>query len=592
MFSKLITALAMLTPIALCAIPASAQPDADPASPWPAEVADHQPVAPGEHPRLFFRESDLPELRAFAKTPAGLQMIARLQEQLGGDMLTEPASAYNDVTEAYGKGGPKLRGSEWPDGTFSISHPAGYGFLYQLTDDESYARLGIQSFEKLLEGQRDRDREGRYSFRNPGGALRAGPSLGWTALGYDLLYDAMSPEQRQKYARAIESYDEGQWTSLEELARGARHNPGSNHWGMQVGGAGLALLAIKGDPELENPDRIEKLLQENRKAMIRNVTEGFGDHGWYAEGDGTGVMASHIIYLPALQAYREVEGLDYTSPRPNARWPVLKFIHMSYPQGDKQPGFPKRGAYPHNVWATEAMTGPGTFRSGFAIVAPEERPALMWLYNRTQGFVGPYETGNPYPHNTILAFVNWPRPGQPGAEEADPGSILPHAFRDEKNGFYATRNRWQDENDVLVTLQTRATRGLHKADKEAGQLWVWGMGQRLQFGTMKGEVADYQAADDGSMLLTMDNGTSLAVDFSKTSGADALLATTGPGAKAANPKGDHLAAQTLQLAGQDVHLLMLSESGEHPKAVVQGDAIHVNGQQITIEDGQLQLSKM
>lgn len=422
------------------ATPAVAQEQPD--TPWPAKVADFTPPAPGEHPRLFFRESDLPELKAFAKTPAGQQMIARLKEQLGGDGKTDPASAYNNMTEAYGKTGPKPRSGEWPDGTYSVSHPAGYGFLYHLTGDKSYATLGIASFEKALEGQRDRDQQGRYSFRNPGGALRAGPSLGWYALGYDLLYDAMSPEQRKQYASAIETYDEGQWTSLDELARGARHNPGSNHWGMQVGGAGLALLAIKGDPELDKPDRIEKLLEDNRKAMIRNATEGFGDHGWYAEGDGTGVMASHIIYLPALQAYREIEGLDYTTPRPNARWPVLKFIHMSYPKGEKQPDFPKRGAYPHNVWAAEAMTGPGTFRSGFDTVDPEERPALLWLYNRTKGYVGDYETANPYPHNTILSFVNWPR----DPEEANPGDVLPHAFRDEKNGFYATRNRWQDDN--------------------------------------------------------------------------------------------------------------------------------------------------
>ena len=35
---------------------------------------------------------------------------------------------------------------------------------------------------------------------------------------------------------------------LADLARGSRHGPDVNHWGGQIGGAGLALLAIRGDP--------------------------------------------------------------------------------------------------------------------------------------------------------------------------------------------------------------------------------------------------------------------------------------------------------------------------------------------------------
>ena len=60
--------------------------------------------------------------------------------------------------------------------------------------------------------------------------------------------------------------------------------------------------------------------------MIRNLTEGFGDHGWFPEGDGTGVMSSHIVFLPALQAWRVAGGLDFCAPRPNARWTVLKEV--------------------------------------------------------------------------------------------------------------------------------------------------------------------------------------------------------------------------------------------------------------------------
>jgi len=215
---------------------------------WPAPVPGFVAPKPGEHPRLLFRRSDLPGLRQRAKTPEGKAILDRLFRCLGSDGLTMP-ELKNDMTSAYGKGGgPKPRKHDWPVGTYSISHAAGFGFLYQLTGDKGYAELGKRCFEWAFAGVRDRDREARYSWKEPGGALRAGPSLGWYAVGYDLCYDGWDEDFRRKVALAIQNYNEGRFMSLEELARGARHMPASNHWGMQVGGAALALLANKDDP--------------------------------------------------------------------------------------------------------------------------------------------------------------------------------------------------------------------------------------------------------------------------------------------------------------------------------------------------------
>ena len=78
--------------------------------------------------------------------------------------------------------------------------------LFQLTGEQKYADLGRQCLELGLAGQRDRD--SRYSMRNAGEGLRLGPSLAWTALGYDLLYDGLDPEFRKKIALFIQNYDE------------------------------------------------------------------------------------------------------------------------------------------------------------------------------------------------------------------------------------------------------------------------------------------------------------------------------------------------------------------------------------------------
>lgn len=547
--------------------------------PWPSPVPGFAAPKPGEHPRLFFRRSDLPKLRARAKTPEGRALLKRLGILLGGG-LTMPEHK-NPMTSAYGKGGgPKPQKQEMPVGTYSLSHAAGFGFLYQITGEKSYAELGKKCFEWAFGGVRDRDREARYSWKQPGGALRAGPSLGWYAVGYDLCYDGWDEEFRRKVALAIQNYNEGKFMSLPELARGARHMPASNHWGMQVGGAALALLAIKGDPGVDS-QLVEKLLALNAKAMIRNMTEGFGDHGWFPEGDGTGSMSSQIAFIPALQAWKTAGGLDFVSPRPNAPWMTLKWIFLTVAR-DGRMDFPKRGAYPHNVWARTGISGAGYICEGLGGVAEYQRPALVWFYDhflkaRDEKSGTAFDTPSPYPHHTILAYVNWPF----GLAERNPAECIPRAVGDTKWGFYMFRNRWKDANDIVISVQTRDTRGWHKARAD-GSVWVWGLGKKLKWGRLRTEIAFFKPAADGSAILTGSDGTSLAIDFSRACGADAMLVMTGPGA----PRGN-----TVSLGGRQFSFLFLT-AGQPPTPRPEGDKIVVVGQTVALQAGNILLGKM
>ena len=168
-------------------------------------------------------------------------------------------SIFSKATHAYMGGGYKNTVVDEP-GVYTFGHAAGYGLLYQLTQDRKYAEFGRQCFEKALAGVRDRD--DRYSFRRPGGALRAGPTLGWYAVGYDLCYDGWDEATRKKFGRAIVEYCEqfkNKKVDLEALARGTMP-PGSNHFGMQIGGASLALLAVTGEPWVDQ-ERIGTLLR-------------------------------------------------------------------------------------------------------------------------------------------------------------------------------------------------------------------------------------------------------------------------------------------------------------------------------------------
>ena len=541
-------------------------------SPWPSLVENHLAVQPGEHPRLLFRRSDIEKLRAKADTQLGRSIIRRLREQLDGKNGESMPSHLELPDNAKG----------WPSGGFSISHVAGYGMLYQLTGDKKYAELGKKCFEASLAGAPTCDK--RYSFKNPGGALRAGPTLGWHSLGYDLCYNGWDESYRRKIASVIENYHQGKWCSLSELARGERQHPGSNHWGMQIGGAALALLAIHGDPGV-NTSRIEPWLKENENAMKINMTQGFGSAGFFAEGDGTGSMASHISFLTAIQAYKNVLGKDYYTPRPNAQWMMLKWFFLTALGGDPadlRASFPERGGYPHNIWARDGISGGGYFAIGFGVADDAQKAAMKWFYrysgleslDSTHGFGLDGPSG--YPHHSLLALVNWPFE----MPSVNPGTVLPKAIHDDRWQFYAWRNRWQDEQDVIISILPEGAKGNMGAKAEES-LTIQYAGQTMKWGNIRDGITDTLAqAEDGSTILTTGDGSCLAIDFSGTSGADAMLVMTGPGA----PKQHQYVHD-----GNYFSLLFLGGKMHEPKVTENG--IQVGEQVISHQSGTIELKQ-
>lgn len=556
--------------------------------PWPSPVSNYIAPEPGEHPRLLFRKRDLAKIKENASTPEGRMIIARLRKQLNGsDGETMPIS-FNPLTGLQPDGsGEYVKNA--PLGAYTYSHVAGYGMLYQLTGDKKYADLGRECMEKAFAGTRDRDN--RYSFTFPCGMLRAGPVIGWYALGYDLCYDGWDPQYRIKVAQALANYNAGieqknarAKMNLESLVAGTM-KPGSNHFGMQVGGAALAILAIMNDPGVDM-NKIAPLLETNMHSMIRNMTEGFGDGGFFAEGDGTGSMSSHIVFIPGLQAWKVAGGKDFISPRSNAQWMALRWIFQSIPvEGSSPPDWywPHRGAYPHNIWAREGVSGGGYFCEGFGGVTPEQRPALLWFYNHSPlkgtdiSNDTPFDTPSPYPHHSVISLINWPF----DIQEKNPKEVIPRCFRDTKWNFYAFRNRWQDENDIVITSLLKEAKGNYSA-KADGTLKIAAFGRHQDWGKVEGNTKFWKPAADGSAILTLEDGTGLAIDFSGASGADGMIVMTGPGA------GEGL---TVEADGIRFSFLFLT-AGNTPVLKVKGSKIVINKQTVSLKNGNIELGKM
>lgn len=490
--------------------------------PWFVPVKAYLPLQPGEHPRLFFRKSDLPEIKRRAATPEGRKLVARLKATLGGGEAM-PA-VFSKATRAYDNSAK----DRLPEGAYTVSHAAGFGMLYQLTGDPKYAELGRHCFELAFAGQRDRD--DRYSFRAPGGPLRAGPTLGMYALGYDLCYNGWPEDYRRRVARELQNWSDaqsGEWgkaedNSLKAICLTPHQMPACNHWGSQLG-AGLAVLALLGDAGTDEV-LLRSCLAAVERNMIRGVTAGFGDGGFYSEGPGPAHMMANPGFVPLVQAFKIALGKDYITPRPNFAWMTLHWIMEVLPDAKGQPVYPCRkpssygnermldgnGGFSHGGW----------FSQGFGAIPEETKPALLWLYNHFAAETDQQrcDTLN-YPHRAVFALLNWPI----GVAEKNPADVLGHTSVDRLHGWYVFRNRWQDAEDVVVSLWL-GSGPLGNINAGGPDLLVWGMGQRIRLASLpRCQTTYYRAEPNGSGVVS-GGGYSVAVDFSGQCGSPVLVA--------------------------------------------------------------------
>ncbi len=592
--------------------------------PWPSPIADWEAVAPNEHPRLFFRKSDIVELRQRAETPTGEAILAELRRQLGGG--DEMPSQYNGESAGSNKSDVSS-----PIGTYTLWHGAGFGFLYQITGDEKYAQLGKQCVQKALDGQVDRDR--RYCFTSPGGPLRAGPSLAAVAMAYDLCFDGWDAEFRRKVAAEIYNYSNPA-TSLRQMALSPSHSPGSNHYGMIVGGAGLSILSILGDDGVSS-DTLQSWLESVRKNAISAVSEGFGDHGWFAEGQPPGNMPINIALVAYFLSEKSAGGLDFITPRPNVPWLTMRWVMELIPR-DGAPKYPvwNRMGYGRedllflgSSWYGHLTHG-GWFSQGFGAIPDEYKPALLWTY---ENFVDeadeiPYNVGY-YPHRSIMAFLHWPADMEP----VNPSQVIPQVLQDRKKGYYVFRNGWKDENDILVTTLLGTDPYKAYFEVKAEMVKVWGLGIKTEFPGIFNQfiTTHYDPREDGSGVISgvsihqcgvhldgtdityIPNAdadvTSLAVDYGKSSGAEALIVmvgeTAGIGAKSngdtkpasygtvTGPDGATAVSKKVT-AGDVTYHVMTLQYGDAPRIEVVGEGLSIGNQTVSYDGDKIVLGSL
>jgi hypothetical protein len=358
-----------------------------------------------------------------------------------------------------------------------------------------------------------------------------------------------------------------------------------------VGGSGLAVLAIKGDPGTDK-ELLDKYLEVLKKQVVRHISAGWGDGGYYKEGWGASMVGTQAGFLCFLQALKTAAGHDYLNvDRPNASYVTM------VPRCLMLIGPPAVLPYRSNMGGTygssefhrerEGFSHGGHFSEGFGAVADRYKPALLWTFNHT---VEPdpakrdFDTPSLYPHRPMLALINWPTFS--GVTEKDPAEVMPKVTRDRLYEYFVFRNRWQDKDDVVTTVLIRQPDGTRPRE-----VMVWGLGLRLGLGEPErnAPVRQFRASKDGSGVLSAGK-FALAVDYSGSSGADALVVSVGNTVKTDTPS-DKAMVSTVTAGATTYNVLTLSSTGRHPTPKAEGDRLVVGGQTVTFADGVLTLGK-
>jgi hypothetical protein len=257
-------------------------------------IAGYIPVQPGEHPRILFRQHDIPRLREKAKTPLGLACLAAMGSMEGcGDAV-------------------------------------GLGVTYHATGDPSWAEKARESTARHMA-----DRSVPAFARG----RQWGPRIQQVALAYDLCCDAWPPAFRKE----VESYlrficNQAYFDPL-KLGQSINWNVTSNFAGPIYAGTGLTGLALWGEkgPEPSKPlppPAVETLrpaegYQPPKGVPVVPLVTGKGFKAWLAtEGHPFGLSNDPMLSLGGLESLRPEPGASIQVDNQKATFNPLDPKHV------------------------------------------------------------------------------------------------------------------------------------------------------------------------------------------------------------------------------------------------------------------------
>jgi len=278
------------------------------------------------------------------------------------------------------------------------------------------------------------------------------------ALTYDWACPHWSNEQKQKARGAIDKM--------------LVHWPGANHanvkppytsnfTGVWRGSEMLLMLAV-GKPT-DDPR-----FAEIKGHLLEHMKNGYGSLGISGEGVGYTEYPGAFL-LPACFAAADHGDDDLLKQaRKHAWWRLAMYSH-SFQEHERK--FVQTGvshtAGPDEGWASLLLN----------LCPEDELPHLLWWYDRHMGRLAPGTIMDKFEKHrgaAVWSMIYYPET----VTAADPTGIIPVGIEDDR-GYCFFRNRWQDENDIQLTLMADTER--HKGWDQPEALAINVMGWNSRF---------------------------------------------------------------------------------------------------------------
>jgi hypothetical protein len=255
------------------------------------------------------------------------------------------------------------------------------------------------------------------------------------ALAYDWGYPAWAAEQRQTVRKRALAHLQ-KMPGGDRVAKEYPFNKGGVHGGSEL----LLMMALCEEKNLKT--RYEHV----KKCLIKHIETCYDAWGVSQEGPGYSEYPGSFL-VPATLAARQLGDEDLAKAlATRSFWKLLMYAwtFMETPRQSVMWGVASGGG-PGEGWASALL---GT-------VPVDQLPYYLWFYDRAEGIRSakpPHQRFDPSRGNSPLAMLCYPI----GVQAKDPTGVFPSVYYDEARGFAFLRHRWQDWDDIQVTLSADA----------------------------------------------------------------------------------------------------------------------------------------
>ncbi len=418
----------------------------------------------GVHPRVFMTQSEIDDLKIKAKSQPELWKTAISRVRALNVEPPKPPAEERRVQNEVGLG---------------IAEAA---FIYKITGEKKY----LDAAKKYMDAAVSYDVWG-YSYNKPNVDLAAGHLLYGMGWGYDLLYNDLTPDEREKYRNKLIKQARLLYDFFKPKS-GKTYAYSQNHTFIPIAGLAVTAYALMGETD-EAKD-----WAATSRAIFDRVLATYSQDGYFYES-----MEYWIFSMPwivrYMDAHKHSNGENLYSTTPGLKLSHKYFAHITLPKGEFN--FDFGDIYAGNV--TRSRQGNdynrerinGKFRTNYNIL---------------------YNLANQYQNGEAQGVANWVKSkGQVNAEEIwtfiwynDKLPSVPiekqptwHYFPDHELVFW--RNSWAD-NATAFAFKCGPPEG-HGANEAVKNFPEW----RLSSGHAHPDAGSFIIWSNGK-YLTGDSG--------------------------------------------------------------------------------------